>query len=42
MIDSYDLLERLCNLPGVAGFEGKQRLPPFRLLPHVEAPGRLL
>jgi putative aminopeptidase FrvX len=22
---SYDLLERLCNLPGVAGFEGPIR-----------------
>ncbi|HJX14665.1 MAG TPA: hypothetical protein VJ386_02960 [Candidatus Deferrimicrobiaceae bacterium] len=26
MTDSYDLLERLCNLPGVAGFERIQRL----------------
>jgi len=25
MIDSYDLLERLCNLPGVTGFEGPVR-----------------
>ena len=25
MTDSYDLLERLCNLPGVAGFEGPVR-----------------
>ena len=26
MTDSYYLLERLCNLPGVAGFERIQRL----------------
>jgi putative aminopeptidase FrvX len=25
MTDSFDLLERLCNLPGVAGFEGPVR-----------------
>ncbi len=35
MTDSYDLLERLCNLPGVTGFEGPVReaiagiVPPF-------------
>jgi len=42
MTDSYYLLERLCNLPGVAGFEGKQHLHPFRLRLHLTAPGRLL
>ena len=25
MTDSFGLLERLCNLPGVAGFEGPVR-----------------
>ena len=25
MTDSYGLLERLCDLPGVAGFEGPVR-----------------
>ena len=26
MTDSFDPLERLCNIPGVAGFERIQRL----------------
>ena len=28
MTDSYGLLERLCDLPGVAGFEGPVRGSP--------------
>ena len=35
MTDSYYLLERLCNLPGGAGFEGKQHLHPWRFLSYL-------
>jgi hypothetical protein len=42
MAPSFDLLERLCNLPSVAGFEEIQHLPLDRLRLHVAAPGRLL